>query len=80
MLPSIVGVTAIAALIQLAHSAPSKPASSIGHIFKRAVLRFEDCGDDKDPKRIKAGQAFEDAATLALFTTENLDAFTDSQA
>lgn len=83
MLPSLVGVTGIVALIQLAHSAPSKPAASIGHILKRAVLRFEDCGGDGDPKRTKAGQAAADAVTLALFTTENLDdgtAFTDSKA
>lgn len=83
MLPSVIGVTAIISFIQLVNTAPSKPAASIGQILKRAVLRFEDCGDDNDPRRIKAGQASADAVTLALFTSETLDdgtVFTDSKA
>ena len=39
-------------------------------LFKRDQVVFQDCGDDTDPKRIKAGKAWSEASNLAEFTID----------
>lgn len=68
--------TAVLSIIRLGGTAPTTPGEMVETVIKRAISRFEDCGDASDPtsKIHKAGQAFADAATLARWTfDEHLD-------
>lgn len=61
---------AVLAIFQTGSAAPTTPGGMVETIIKRAIVRFEDCGDANDPTSNihKAGQAFADAATLARWT------------
>ncbi len=75
---------AILRLISLSAAVPSPSPGAGGLLSKRSILSWEDCGDDNDPRRKKAGQAFADAAQLARWTFDKkLDdgtAFADTKA
>ncbi len=64
-------VTAILRIIGLTQAAPSPSPGIIKYLSKRTILNWEDCGDNDDPRRQKAGQAFTDAAQLARWTSDN---------
>lgn len=49
-------------------AAPNPSPLAFERLFKRDRVIFDDCGDRDDPKRIKAGRAYAEAATLASFT------------
>ncbi|SLM34209.1 Metallopeptidase, catalytic domain [Lasallia pustulata] len=62
-----------AALLWTARTCSAIPRPSpndIGSLFKRANVQFQDCGDENDAKRIKAGRAWSEAANLAEFTID----------
>ena len=55
---------------QVGSAVPTSTNDSIRSFFKRDQVVFQDCGDDGDPKRMKAVNAWDEAAELALFTIE----------
>ena len=55
---------------QIGGAVPKPTNDSIRSLFKRDQVVFQDCGDPGDPKRIKASDAWDEAAELALFTIE----------
>ncbi len=61
---------AVFSIVQIGSTAPTTPGGMVETIIKRAIVRYEDCGDVNDPtsKVHKAGQAFMDAAVLARWT------------
>lgn len=64
---------AVLSIVQIGSTAPTTPGAMVETIIKRAIVRFEDCGDANDPKSkvSKAGVAFAYAATLARWTFDN---------
>ena len=53
---------------QIATAIPHTPNNLARALIKRDQVTFEDCGDDDDKKRKKAGQAWSEAANLASLT------------
>lgn len=54
--------------LQSATAIPHPSNNLARALVKRNEVTFEDCGDDKDPKRQKASQAWFEAANLAEAT------------
>jgi hypothetical protein len=61
---------AVLSIVQIGSTAPTSPGGMVETFIKRAIVRYEDCGDVNDPKSNvrKAADAFDDAAVLARWT------------
>ena len=79
VIPAVVAFASLWAA-QVGIAVPRPLDNGIRSIFKRNRVVFEDCGAEKDPKRVKAAQAWTEAANLAAFTIEGeLDDGTEFQ-
>lgn len=68
MIPTNFVLMTMASLWQITSALPSPSHEITRSLIKRHQVVFQDCGKDTDEKRIKAGKAWSDAASLADFT------------
>lgn len=64
----IMAATTLLWIAQTGSAIPNPSSRAIGGLFKRDMVIFDDCGDENDKRRIKAGRAYSEAAKLASYT------------